>query len=93
MFRRNEGPLDRAIRLVGGAALIAVGLTVLDGLDASVLGIVVSAFGLWFMVTGAIGFCPMYVLLGINTMPRRRPAAFRAIETPAVRRSGDHALR
>jgi hypothetical protein len=93
MFRRNEGPLDRAIRLVGGAALIAVGLSVLGGLDVSVLGIVVSAFGLWFMVTGAIGFCPMYVLFGISTVPRRRTAAFGAVETPPVRRSRDHAFR
>jgi hypothetical protein len=74
MFRKNEGPLDRGIRLVGGAALVALGLTVWDGLDGSVLGIVVAAFGAWFVVTGAIGFCPLYVLLGIDTLPRREVA-------------------
>jgi uncharacterized membrane protein len=93
MFRVNEGPLDRAIRIVGGAALIAVGLTVLDALDGSVLGIVVSAFGLWLVITGAIGFCPLYVLLGIDTLPKRRTTSFGPIETPTVRRSRDHALR
>jgi hypothetical protein len=33
MFRKNEGPVDRVIRLVGGAVLIALGFSVLDGLD------------------------------------------------------------
>jgi hypothetical protein len=93
MFRKNEGTLDRAVRLMGGASVIAVGLTVLDALDGSVLGLVVSAFGLWFMVTGAIGFCPLYVLLGIDTLPRRRTTALGPSEAPSVRRTRDHAIR
>lgn len=87
MFRVNEGPLDRAIRIVGGAALIAIGLTVLDALDGSVLGIVVSAFGLWFVLTGAIGFCPLYVLLGVDTLPRRRTTPLGPSGDPTIRRS------
>ena len=51
--------------------MIAVGLLPLEGLEASVAGVVVAAFGLWLIVTGAIGFCPLYVPLGINTLPKR----------------------
>ena len=71
MFQKNEGPIDRTIRVVAGILLIAVGLLVLGGLEASVVGVVVAAFGLWLIVTGAIGFCPLYVPLGINTLPKR----------------------
>ena len=71
MFQKNEGPVDRTIRVVAGILLIGVGLLVLGGLEASVAGVVVAAFGLWLIVTGAIGFCPLYVPLGINTLPKR----------------------
>ena len=71
MFQKNEGPVDRTIRVVAGIVLIAVGLLPLEGLEASVAGVVVAAFGLWLIVTGAIGVCPLYVPLGINTLPKR----------------------
>jgi DUF2892 family protein len=67
MFRKNEGPVDRTIRVVAGIALIAIGLLLLDGLEASIVGIVLPTFGLWLIVTGAIGFCPLYVPFGIDT--------------------------
>lgn len=93
MFRANEGPVDRAIRIVGGVALIALGLTLFDALDGSVFGIVVSAFGGWLVLTGAVGFCLLYVLLGIDTLPKERRTTFGPRETPIVRRSRDHAIR
>jgi hypothetical protein len=34
MFAKNEGPADRTIRVVAGIVLIAVGLSVLAGLDS-----------------------------------------------------------
>ncbi len=71
MFAKNEGPADRTIRVVAGALLIAVALVLLGGLEASVAGIVVAAFGLWFIVTGATGVCPLYVPFGISTVPKR----------------------
>ena len=71
MFQKNEGPVDRTIRVVAGILLIAVGLLLLGGLEASVAGVVVAAFGLWLIVTGAIGFCPLYVPFGINTLPKK----------------------
>jgi len=43
MFAKNEGPADRAIRVVAGIVLIAVGLFPLAGLEVSALGIAVAA--------------------------------------------------
>jgi uncharacterized membrane protein len=71
VFQKNEGPVDRTIRVVAGILLIAVSLLLLGGLEASVAGVVVAAFGLWLIVTGAIGFCPLYVPLGINTLTKK----------------------
>src|SRR5918994_5967376 len=68
MFSKNEGPTDRTIRVVAGFVLIAVGLFVLGGVEASVAGIVVAAFGGWLVATGAIGVCPLYVPFGISTL-------------------------
>jgi len=56
---RNEGSMDRAVRGVAGIALI--GLTL-----AGVIG----AWG-WIgvvpLATAAIGWCPLYKVLGIDT--------------------------
>jgi uncharacterized membrane protein len=73
MLWKNEGPADRFIRVVVGIGLIAVGLFLLGGIEASVLGIVVAAFGGWLFITGATGVCPGYVPFGFNTLPKKEP--------------------
>jgi len=57
----NEGTLDRGIRIVIGLALLS--LTVVG--PHSMLGLI----GIVPLVTGAIGFCPIYKLLGLSTCP------------------------
>ncbi|MEZ6004310.1 MAG: DUF2892 domain-containing protein [Planctomycetota bacterium] len=55
----NEGTIDRALRVIVGAALIAM---VFVGPKApwGWIGVVP-------LLTGLIGFCPLYKVLGINT--------------------------
>ena len=59
----NEGGWDRAVRVIVGLALIL----------AAALGYV----GVWGyigilpLVTGIIGVCPAYSLLGMNTCPMK----------------------
>jgi len=60
----NVGGIEKPIRIVGGLALIGVG--VLGGFPAVGTGIA-SAGGVVFLVTGLIGYCPLTSLLGINT--------------------------
>ncbi|RJT22435.1 DUF2892 domain-containing protein [Chakrabartia godavariana] len=59
----NEGTLDRALRVLVGLALIAM---VFVGPKA-----VWGWIGVVPLLTGLVGFCPLYRLIGINTCPRR----------------------
>ncbi|PWE30326.1 YgaP family membrane protein [Pararhodobacter marinus] len=67
MFARNEGGLDRALRIVAGLALIACFFLFPDAAYrwAFLLGIVP-------LVTGLAGTCPLYSILGISTCPVKR---------------------
>ncbi|HEY8089327.1 MAG TPA: DUF2892 domain-containing protein [Polyangiaceae bacterium] len=56
---RNEGTLDRVVRIVLGLALLAL-VFVGSGTWIGLVGIVP-------LVTGLVGFCPLYRLLGIRT--------------------------
>jgi len=61
---RNVGDTDKIIRIIVGVALIALGLI---GLGASGLGILAMLIGAVLVVTGAINFCPLFKVLGINS--------------------------
>ena len=66
---RNESTLDRTVRLVLGAAAI-VWAGMLGWSTAG--GIVLVVLGAVLLVTAAIGFCPLYRLLGLSTARRER---------------------
>ncbi len=70
MFKKNEGYIDRIIRVVLGLVLLPVGLFVLVGLHASVAGIVTTGIGTIALVTGFSGVCPTYYLFGISTLDK-----------------------
>lgn len=55
----NEGTLDRAIRVVLGLGLLAMAVVG----PKTWLG----WFGIVPLVTGLVGFCPLYRLVGIRT--------------------------
>ena len=63
-MKTNEGGIDRMIRIVAGLALI--GLTATGNVGAW------GWIGLVPLATGAIGWCPAYTLLGINTCPMKK---------------------
>ncbi len=63
-MKTNEGSLDRTLRVLAGVLLIALVLTGTIGLWGWI--------GVVPLVTGAIGMCPLYLLLGINTCPANR---------------------
>ncbi len=62
-MKTNEGGIDRILRIVAGLALI--GLT-LNG-NIGVWGWV----GVVPLATGALGWCPLYSLLGLNSCPMK----------------------
>ncbi len=62
MFKVNEGKVDRIIRVILGIGLVTGGF-----FASGVLAIVLWAAGAVSIITGVIGFCGLYALLGINT--------------------------
>ncbi len=68
MFKRNEGIIDRAVRVALGTVLIPVGLFLLGALQGSPLGLVAIGLGLFALITGFTGVCPLYIPFGISTL-------------------------
>ena len=67
----NEAGWDRAVRVVLGVVLMIVGFGVVGGAGGTVLGIV----AIVPLLTGIVGWCPLYTVLGIRTNGRRDHAA------------------
>jgi len=63
-MKLNESNLDRIIRAVAGVVLLALGLVVLSG----VLAIVADVVGAILLLTGLVGFCPLYAIFKIGTL-------------------------
>ena len=55
----NAGKADRVIRVVAGIGLIAFGLLTEN--------IIVAGIGAIPLITGALGFCPLYPIFKLNT--------------------------
>lgn len=60
-MNKNVGNIDKILRIVAGVALIGLSL-------AGVIG-VWGWIGVVPLVTGLIGWCPAYAMLGIKSCP------------------------
>ncbi|KIC22254.1 MULTISPECIES: YgaP family membrane protein [unclassified Leisingera] len=61
---RNEGTLDRALRIILGLILLSlvfIGPQTLWGL-----------IGLVPLATGLMGYCPLYQMIGLSTCPLKK---------------------
>ncbi len=65
----NESPADRVVRVVLGVVIVAV--AGIGGATAPLL-YVAWALAALLLITGVVGFCPAYALLGIGTAHARR---------------------
>ncbi|MBS0466833.1 MAG: DUF2892 domain-containing protein [Proteobacteria bacterium] len=61
---KNVGGLDRGLRIIAGLVLIALAATGTVGWWGWI--------GVVPLLTGLIGGCPAYALLGINTCPMKK---------------------
>ncbi len=57
-MKTNVGSIDRVLRILVGIALVVVGFVVIGG----TVGIVLGVIGLVPLLTGLIGWCPLYLL-------------------------------
>jgi hypothetical protein len=60
----NESPVDRIIRVIVGIALIAIGLF---GVAAGAWLYASYVLGAILVLTGIVGFCPLYRLFKFST--------------------------
>ncbi|MHA7851674.1 MULTISPECIES: YgaP family membrane protein [Roseovarius] len=67
MFKKNVGGIDRALRILVGAALIA-GFALNQEGAYSWLYLI----GIIPLVTGILGTCPAYSIFGFNTCPLKK---------------------
>ena len=68
----NVGTLDRIIRLVVGALLVAAPLVIAAPLWASALAFWASIIvGIVLIATAAFSFCPIYAALGLSSKRKR----------------------
>ena len=65
---KNVGTIDRAVRIIAGIALLA-GFAL--NMVAAPLSYLVALIGLIALVTGVIGTCPAYSLIGMSTLEKK----------------------
>jgi hypothetical protein len=63
MFTQNVGGIDRVLRIILGLALIVGGFFFLSGLAGTIVG----AVGFIPLITGLVGWCPLYLPFKFNT--------------------------
>ena len=63
-MKTNEGGLDRSLRVLVGIGVLALAFVGPKTPWAFI--------GLVPLLTGVVGFCPLYSLLGLNTCPARK---------------------
>jgi hypothetical protein len=68
-MKLNESNTDRVIRAVVGIVLLYLGFW--GGLGGG-LAIAADVIGAVLLITGAVGFCPLYALLKLSTLGAKK---------------------
>jgi hypothetical protein len=63
-MNKNEGNIDRILRITAGLVLVGLAATGTVGMWGWI--------GIVPLATGAIGWCPLYSVLGLNTCPMKK---------------------
>lgn len=64
-MKKNMGTADRVIRTV---AAVVIGILVLTGQISGALAIILGVLAVVFLLTSAVGFCPLYVPFKLSTL-------------------------
>ncbi|HRG18580.1 MAG TPA: DUF2892 domain-containing protein [Flavobacterium lutivivi] len=68
-MKKNMGNADRIIRVILAIVLIYL---FYSGTLTGTLGYVSLVFGIVFILTSLVSFCPLYPILGINTCSTKK---------------------
>ena len=69
-MQKNEGTVDRVIRVILGIILIGLGIN-FQGSWGLVAMIVLVILGLILLITGIIGYCGLYKIFKISTIKKK----------------------
>lgn len=68
-MKANMHLIDRIVRIV---ISIAIALLYVSGYFTGTLAIITLVLAVVFTVTGLIGFCPLYALVGLSTKKKEK---------------------
>jgi hypothetical protein len=66
-MQRNEGPIDRIVRLVLGVVALILAFLILDAGSGAAGGVVLAVIGAIILFTAATGSCLVYSLFHFST--------------------------
>jgi hypothetical protein len=66
-MKRNEGSIDRMVRLVLGAVALILAFLILDAGSGAAGGVVLAVIGAILLFTAATGSCLLYLLFNFST--------------------------
>jgi hypothetical protein len=66
------GGIDRSLRLIVAGVLLYFGLIDTSLVTNEVVRAIMVIFGVLNTVTSVVGFCPMYTLADLTTIPKKR---------------------
>ncbi len=72
MFKKNEGVIDRSMRVTLGLALLPIGLVRLGGMRGRKLGVLFAGLGVMGLITGITGVSALYGPLGFSTVGKEK---------------------
>lgn len=67
-MKKNMGTIDRIIRVL---LAVVVGILYLTGNISGTAAILLGVFAVIFILTAAIGFCPLYLPFNLSTIGRK----------------------
>lgn len=66
-MKKNMGSADQIVRIALAFVLL---ILFFSGTVTGTAGIALSVLAVVFLLTGIVGFCPLYIFFGINTCKR-----------------------
>jgi hypothetical protein len=67
-MKQNVGSIDKVIRVL---AAVVIGVLYFTGQITGTAAIILGLFAIIFLLTSAIGFCPLYLPMKLSTVKKK----------------------
>lgn len=68
-MKANMGSADKTIRII---LAVLIGVLYFTNVISGTLGLILLIFGIIFLLTSLVSFCPLYFPLGISTKGKKK---------------------